>query len=140
METNEQTRPNRAYLIAAIATGVAAAVHGIAGEASNMRQLRTSDVPDNSQVEIHATWHGFTFIMAVSAALLLRIAYQRKPSQELVNGLIGLYAGTGAIFGLLALRNGPVGLLKTPQWALLSGISALIAAGKRSHLHRDDRE
>lgn len=117
---------NGFYLAAAILAAVAALIHGIGGHYTNLTRLKTSTVPASEKLEIQASWHLVTVMLGAMAALLL--AQATTPMiPGVARGLLVLFGLFGLVFFGYAVRARS--LWRTPQWALLWGISLLIALG-----------
>jgi hypothetical protein len=121
---------NLPFLIASLVCVVAAVIHGVAGERTNIRVLAHTEMQPTLKLELRAVWHIVTVHLAASAVMLLLLAIAVQP-QVLIGQLIVaqfFVYGLGWV-GLAALSK--IGLLKAPQWVLLLAIAGLTYWGTR---------
>jgi len=123
---------NRYLMASTIFTALAAIIHAVGGEMTSIRSLSDTNVPLNRQVELHAVWHGYTVILAMSAWILFRRAFAGLYAPEVASGLAFFYGSNGLIWFVLILIMGLENVVYTPQWALLLFICLLIILGNRS--------
>lgn len=115
---------NAWLLIAGILAGLAALIHTVAGERTDIRSLRASTVPLSEQAELRGVWHIASAVLALSAVVLLLLAagmISEAPG-PISRGIAVFYVIIGAVFGLTVLLTGRNLLLRAPQWALLWAI------------------
>ena len=118
---------NVPLLVAGLIAGFAAFVHAIAGEYTDMRHMRSSDMPLNEQIEVRATWHIASITLGLSAILLLVMSFGSLPDQrQTIAQLIAIFYLIGGMVWVgvtLLMRRGM--LFKVPQWILLLAIAGL---------------
>ncbi|MEM7125725.1 MAG: hypothetical protein AAF702_05335 [Chloroflexota bacterium] len=119
---------NWPLLIAGGLTALAALVHALAGERTDIRHLLASDVPTNEKLELRGVWHTFSIALAGSAfiAFYSVLVQQTMLLNDLLRGLALFYLLCGTMVFLLILGTERRFLLKVPQWLLLLVIGGLM--------------
>lgn len=115
-------------LIAGVLTGLAAVVHALAGERTDIRHLMASDVPLNEKIELRGVWHTFSIALGGSALLLFYSVLVNRTLlvDELLSGLAIFYILCGLMILGLILGTQRNYLVKVPQWLLLLVIGGLM--------------
>lgn len=120
------------FLIAAgILTMVAALIHALAGERTDIRHLMASDVPMNEKIELRGVWHTFSIALFGSALLSFYAAFVSRPAivDSLLIGLASFYALCGLMVLGLIVTTRRDHLMRVPQWLLLLVIGAIMGWG-----------
>lgn len=112
---------NILLLISAIMALIAFAIHGIAGEITDIKTLLKTDYPESYKIEVRMVWHAFTIDMLFNAIILFIIAI--GDSIQEFEALIIVLSLKFILFGFtclgVILYTNKSYILKVPQWALL---------------------
>jgi len=116
---------NWQFLVAGIIAAMAALVHTIGGESTNIRHLRRSDVPATEQLELRGVWHAFSIALTLSAAILLVSAFAGAPGMPIgvIQALAVYYALCALVWLVVTVITQVRLLLRVPQWLLLLAIA-----------------
>jgi hypothetical protein len=117
-----------------IAAGVlallAAVIHAVAGERTDIRSLNQSTVPPSEQVELRATWHIGSVALGLAGLVMTAMGLNLLPLPlEIPRLLAAQFIAFGLVWVVVAGLKGSVMLGKAPQWALLLGIGLLAGWG-----------
>lgn len=118
---------NTWLLLAGIIAALTSLIHGIAGELTDIRNLRKSSVPLNEQAELRGVWHVTTALLAVSAVGLIVLALGGASEQGavLAYGVAALYILSGVVVALGVIVTRGSSLKRVPGYVLLLVIGGL---------------
>ena len=118
---------NVQLLIAAILVLVGAAIHTFAGEKTDIKHLKRSQIPTGLKLEIRMSWYMAAIDMAVSGIYMLFLAFNDslKGASLLVNFTALRFILYGIMAFLMLLITQRDYLSKVPQWILLIAIGLL---------------
>jgi hypothetical protein len=118
---------NVQLLIAAILVLVGAAIHTFAGEKTDIKHLKRSQIPAGLKLEIRMSWYMAAIDMAVSGIYMLFLAF--NDSLEGARLLVSFTALRITLYGvvafLLLLITQRDYLFRVPQWVLLIAIGLM---------------
>lgn len=115
-------------IIASVILLIAAFVHTIGGELTDIRALLLSEIPLNLKLEIRGTWYLVAIDFLISAAYLFYLIFKNKLLEQIL--LISFIGIRMLLYGLLFLililltENGL--LFQVPQWILLMSVGILL--------------
>lgn len=116
----------KAMLAAGVLAAVLAIAHGVGGELTNVRALLRDRTTDGDKLELRATWHLYTWQLALSAAALVAWWGGLADGGALLRWLlVGSFVGSAAVMFGFAVRGGLGVLVRHPQWLLLLAVGVL---------------
>lgn len=115
------------FVVAGGIAALAAVIHAVMGERTDVRSLWRSDVPLNEKIELRGTWHAFSAVLALTALTLFVIGLtNRVESPRTLAHVIAVTHGlTGLAWLLVTLRSGLRQAVQVPQWVLLWVVAGL---------------
>src|SRR5512138_1195562 len=114
---------NGVLLAGAILGFLLTLAHGVGGHVTNLRKLHEGREGDGERLEIAATWHLYTWQLALTTLLLAAVLLGWVPSSPALRGYVAAtYAGGAVVIALHAARRGAMALARHPQWAFLGAL------------------
>jgi hypothetical protein len=115
------------YSVAGMLTLLAAVLHAIAGERTNIQHLLATDMLLTEKIELRATWHFGSIGLAFAGIGLLAVGITDQPAVGPWTGYavaitLGSFALVWIICTVISDRRL---LLRVPQWILLLAIALL---------------